>query len=521
MIKLKTTTLDWALAHVKRFGGTDVLPTPFEYDAIEHSWSNIKSYLSNQNLFDWNVRAQRTLLAPKSRYAFRVITQIDPLDFLIFSSLIREIAGDLENSRVPTNRQIVFSYRLAVKPDGQLFDPSIGYDNFIDRTKELLRDKKVTHVAVADIADFYSRIYHHRLEGALANATTKTNHVKAIIRLLSGWNSTETFGIPVGNAPSRALAEALLCDVDDALLSYGINFIRYNDDYRIFTSNYAEAYRYIAFLAEVLYQNHGLTCQPQKTFILTKNEFRARFLATPEEREIDSLSEKFQQLIADLGLSDPYEEIDYDDLDEEQQALVDSLNLVDLFKEEIQKSDVDFGILKFVLRRMGQLGDDSLVGEIFDNLDIIFPTFPDIIQYFRNLRNLSPERYRDIGRQVLDLLNESLVSELNYHRMWALDLFTRSTQWDNEKRFFKMLGEARDVFSKRKLILAMGRSHQRHWFQSQWRNLSNESPWPRRAVLAGASCMNTDARNHWYRAVMPQLDELEKAVVRWAKANPF
>ena len=57
MIKLKTTTLDWALAHVKRFGDTDVLPIPFEYGAIEHSWSEIKSYLSAQNLFDWIVRS--------------------------------------------------------------------------------------------------------------------------------------------------------------------------------------------------------------------------------------------------------------------------------------------------------------------------------------------------------------------------------------------------------------------------------------------------------------------------------
>jgi hypothetical protein len=473
MIKLKATTLDWALAHVKRFGDTDVLPIPFEYNAIEHSWSDIKSYLSKQNLFEWTVRAQRTVLAPKSRYAFRVITQLDPLDFLVFSSLIMEIAKDLENARVPTNRQIVFSYRLKVKQDGQLFDPSIGYDDFIGRSKALLDDEKVTHVAVADIADFYSRIYHHRLEGALANATTKTNHVKAIKHLLSGWNSTETFGIPVGNGPSRALAEVLLSDIDDALLSYDINYIRYNDDYRIFANGHAEAYRYLAFLADALYRNHGLTLQPQKTKVLTKDEFCARFLSTPEDREIDSLREKFHELITELDLSDPYGEIDYDSLDEDQHALIDSLNLIDLFREEIQKSDVDFGIIKFVLRRMGQLGDDSLVSEIFDNLDIIFPNFADIIRYFGNLRNLRPEKYHDIGKRVLDLLKESLVSELDYHRIWALDLFTRSTQWNNEKRFFKMLGEAHDDFSKRKLVLAMGRAHQRHWFQSQWRNLSN------------------------------------------------
>lgn len=521
MLILKPSSLDWALEHVKRFDDTDVLPLPFEYLAVEHVWSEIKSYLVSQDVLNWKVRAHRTLLAPKSRYAFRVVTQLDPLDFLIFASLIREIAKDVEAIRVPVSQKIVFSYRLLPQADGHLFDPTIGYDSFLKRSEELLNDKKITHVALADIADFYPRIYHHRLQNALSNATGYSQHVTAIMRLLSGWNGTETFGIPVGNAPSRVLAEVTIADIDDALLANGVNFIRYNDDYRFFSKNHGEAYRSLAILADVLYRNHGLTLQPQKTHVLSANAFRTRYLSTPEEREIDSLYDKFQQLVRELGLSDPYEEIDYLDLDQEQMELIDSLNLNELFQEEVEKVDIDFGIIKFVLRRMGQLGDDSLVDEIFEKLDTLYPAFSDIIQYFSNLRNLKPKRYHEIGKRVIDLLKESLVSELEYHRIWALDLFTHTTQWDNESRFFKMLGEARDTFSRRKLILAMGRSHQKHWFQSQWRNLTNESPWPRRALLAGASCMAPDARKHWYKSIMTQLDELEKAVVKWATANPF
>lgn len=521
MLKLKPSSFDWVLEHVKRFGDTDVLPLPFEYLAIEHVWPEIKSYLASQDLLNWRVRAHRTLLAPKGRYAFRVVTQLDPLDFLVYAALIREIAKDIESIRVPVSSNVVFSYRLSPSKDGQLFDPTIGYDTFLKRSAEMLDDKKISHVALADIADFYPRIYHHRLENALSNATLRSQHVTAIMKLLSGWNGTETFGIPVGNAPSRVLAEVTISDVDEALLASGINFIRYNDDYRIFTKNHGEAYRALAFLAEVLYRNHGLTLQPQKTHVLSTKEFRTRYLSTPEEREIDSLYDKFQKLIKELGLSDPYEEIDYTDIDQEQQELIDSLNLTELFREELEKPDIDFGIVKFVLRRMGQLGDESLVDEVFGNLDSLYPAFSDIIQYLSKLRNLKTKQYHEIGEHVLNLLEESLVSELEYHRIWALDLFTHTTQWDNENRFFKMLGATRDAFSRRKLMLAMGRAHQRHWFQSQWRNLVNESPWPRRALLAGASCMAPDARKHWYKSVMPQIDELEKAVVKWAKTNPF
>lgn len=67
----------------------------------------------------------------------------------------------------------------------------------------------------------------------------------------------------------------------------------------------------------------------------------------------------------------------------------------------------------------------------------------------------------------------------------------------------------------------MGRAGQRHWFQSHWRNLFDEPDWPRRALLAAGSCLTQDARNHWYRSVEPRLNPLEKAVMRWAKDNPF
>ena len=116
------------------------------------------------------------------------------------------------------SRNVVFSYRLSPEKDGQLFDPLVGYDKFSTRSRELLTDKTFTHVALADIADFYPRIYHHRLHGALSNATPLSQHMVAIMRLLSGWNGTETFGIPVGNAPSRVLAEATIADVDGATL---------------------------------------------------------------------------------------------------------------------------------------------------------------------------------------------------------------------------------------------------------------------------------------------------------------
>lgn len=521
MLYLDSTGLDWALAHTAKHGDTDILPTPFEFQAIQHDWIDIREFLLNQNILEWRVRPHRVLLAPKARYGFRVVTQLDPLDLLVFAALVRDIADDIEAQRAPIQKEIVFSYRVKLQKDGQLFDPDIGFNNFGVRADALLGKKKHSHIALADIADLYPRIYHHRLENALSACTSKANHVRAIMNLLSGWNGTETFGIPVGNQFSRLLAEALLIDVDSALLAGGVTFIRYNDDYRIFASDHAEAYRHLAFLADVLYKNHGLTLQPQKTKVLTRSVFRKRFGTSPEQREFDSMVDKFEQLIEELELSDSYEPIDYDDLNEDQQALIDSLNLQQLFLEEAEADSPDFMLLRFVLRRMAQIGDSSLADSIFDKLDKVYPAFPYIVEYLKSLRDLEEEDYHRIGGKVLDALESSIISELEFHRMWGLDLFSASTQWNHSERFFRMFGSANDEVTRRKLILAMGRAHQRHWFQTQWRNLFNEGPWPKRALIAAASCLPADGRKHWYKSIASRLDPLETAVMKWAKANPF
>jgi hypothetical protein len=95
MLKLRETSLDWALKHALNLGDTDVFPLPFEYQALESDWSETREYLRGIDLLQWEVRPLRTLLAPKGKFGFRIITQVDPLDFLLYAAAIKEIGPDL------------------------------------------------------------------------------------------------------------------------------------------------------------------------------------------------------------------------------------------------------------------------------------------------------------------------------------------------------------------------------------------------------------------------------------------
>lgn len=521
MLKLKPESYRWALRHALHEGDTDVLPRPFEYRALEHDWDAVESFLAKQNVLQWTTRPHRRILSPKARHAFRVITQLDPLDFLVFTALIREVGRDLEASRVPIESDRVFSYRFKPLKTGRMFDRSVGYVAFQNRCRAKLEDDAITHVAVADIADFYPRIYHHRLENALNAATTKTNHVLAIKNLVKSWNTTETFGIPVGGAGARMLAEVTIANIDQLLLALEIDYVRFNDDFRIFVKSERDGYRALVALADALYTMHGLTLQPQKTTILTREEFGTRYQIDPEDRELNSLSEKFEELVRALDLDDPYEEIDYDDLDEDQKELVDSMNLIELFRETIDdEGEPDTALLRFILRRLAQLKDNEVVDEALDNIRRLHHVFPDIVEYVRAL-DLDQREKRRIGGRLLTLMRDTAIGDLPCHQIWGYDLFATDSGWNHADQFMRLLNRAQDDWQKRQLILALGRSGQRPWFQRNWRSLLDWPLWSRRAFLAAASCQPADARRHWYQAHEAHLDPLDKAVVRWAAANPF
>jgi len=522
MLNVRETSLDWALSHIEKYGDTDIFPVPFEFDAIRHDWDSVKDFLKVQDILAWKVRDHRALIAPKGRHGFRVVTQLDPLDSIMFLACIYEIVEELERSRVPLKNEVVFSYRIDTDANGQLFDPDIGYLDFLKKCSSIIEeDSGITFVVTTDISDFYSRIYHHRMVNALRSASTMSNHIFAVMHLLSGWNGTETFGIPIGNAPSRVLAEVTLNDVDQALLANGINFVRFNDDFRIFAKSHSEAYRNLAMLAETLFRNHGLNLQRQKTHILEVKEFKARYLETYFDREIHSLSQNFDKIVAELGLANRYEPIVFEDLTESHQEVVNSWNLQAILENEIVKSEPDEALIRFVIRRLGQLSDKSAVNILFDNLNVVHPSFPKMITYFNDLNNLNEVELRYIGRRLREAFQDSILSELEYHKMWCLELFTRSSNWGQQDEFVRLYATSRDDVSRRQLILAMGRAGQTHWFQSQWRSFLAFPQWSRRALLAAASCMPSDARRHWYKSIRPQLDVVEQAIVKWATQHPF
>ena len=445
---------------------------------------------------------------------------MDPADFLVYTALVYEIGHELEERRITESDNVVHSYRFQAQKNGAMYNHQYGYHSFLQECGDLV-DRDYDWVVLADVADFFPRLYHHRLKNALSVATLKQNHVIAIDRLISGWSESYSYGIPVGPTASRLLAEVALDDVDKSIVSEGATYVRFSDDFRIFCRTKREAYERLSFLANVLFENHGLTLQQHKTRILPVDAFNARHLASEREAEVNSLTRSFEAIVFDLGLEHFSEAITWQSLTEEQKVEVTNLNLAGLLDEQIGQEEIDISLTRFVLKRLAQLSNSEALDGVLGNLDKLYPVFSDVVRYIHSLREMSQQEKAQTGSRLIAALKESVVSHLEFHRMWLLTLFSADPDYNNQEQFVSICSQWPDHITQREAILALGRSRKDTWFRTRKRSVFDFSSWERRALLYGGSCLPSDERKHWYQSLESRLDPVERVTAKWARQNPM
>jgi hypothetical protein len=113
LTSLAPASLEWAIAHLTRYGDTDLFPTPFEFALVRKEWASVQPKLAKIDIGAHQWGAARQIIVQKDEVAFRRTTQLDPLDAILFAAIMREIGKTIEARRAKTTRQVVFSYRFS------------------------------------------------------------------------------------------------------------------------------------------------------------------------------------------------------------------------------------------------------------------------------------------------------------------------------------------------------------------------------------------------------------------------
>ena len=522
-----------AINNIAAYGDTDIFPFSFEQHIFHDKPELIRGVLEDihddiEGHLATNPPENINTLAPVGYTGYRWASQLDPFWNAYYLSLVIDMGPAIEAARIPVSEENVFSYRF-VKPteDGGIFDPDVNWRAYIKKTQEVASQKTdngepvYPYVILCDISDFYSRIYHHRVENALKWLNTKPDTVKRIVSLIRDFSGTVSYGLPVGGPASRLLAELALNNVDKLLRGEDIQFCRFVDDYRIFCSSKEEAYQRLIFLSEKLF-NEGLSLQKNKTRIITAKEFleESKLLL---KMDGDNLSDEEKLLRLSIHF-DPYSDTRVDDYKKlkEQVAQVD---VAGILGRELDKTRIDPAVTKQAISAIRVLEPDTqkdIISSLLqtDNLHTLAPVFPRLMTVLRGLYLELDEETQDLIDKGLSRLikKDSHIIQVDLNLAYALQVLRRRCTQETEILFVQVFKKSTSPLVRREIIIAWSGWQHNHSLSDLKKDFRALSKWERRAFIVGSYNL-ADEGAHWRKHSKKSFDPFELVVRDWFGAR--
>lgn len=485
MTILSDDSLEFARKHITKFYDSDFFPRAFEFDALWHSWDDVKKELSSKNVGKHWVTSPRTLTSMKPKGGFRVVQQLDPLDTLIYTALAYSIAEKVESARVHKELHVACSYRIYLD-EGSLFAEGNGFGEFTAQSEKLANEKKF--VLATDITDFYNQIYLHRLGNAIEFADGSLKSLGDDIEgFLSRLNGKSSQGVPVGPAASIIMAEAVMMDIDEFLINKGVSHTRYVDDFRIFSDSEGQLITVLEDLTLYLYENHRLTLSGDKTKIIETEKYINEILHNHYEMERVDI---FRTLEVLNPYSGEHEEIEIP-VEDEHELASEQIEL--LAEKVLERKVLDLGLSRALIRKAKTYKVLELAETIFENFEFFIPVINDVCLYLNAITDLGfVKRWKD----DLISLSKSSLMERELVRLWF--------EWyiSNHADLLKIIELKQFIFSGPNIVSqsqAAIVSKNLAWVRDKKANLYTVGGWERRAILRSTQILPSDEREHWLK----------------------
>lgn len=516
-----------ALKNIVSHGDTDIFPFPVENhvfrDCPDGSVSVLNKLHNNigEALAGYppsNVGA----LAPVGYTGFRWALQIDPLWNAAYLSWVLAIAEQIENSRIPIEKKVVFSYRYKWdEQSGSCFDRENSWKSFIDRAVE--KASTCNYIATCDISEFYLRINHHRIENAIQRLPDSNHVATHLKKFLSNLSGTYSFGLPIGGPASRLIAELVLNQIDNLLTFRGVDFIRYADDYYLFADTADSAFNHIVTLTRLLIDNQGLQLQKSKTRIMTSAEFLASNPLISDEDEADpsaGLAPARHAIMAMNVHYDPYSPTAAEDY-ELLKAELDRYPIMDLIRSEIKKSGVDIAFSRRLVSLVRYLSGDVLeraVLTIVESHEILYPIYFNVLISTKEVFCALSEKVQDavIGHLRWLIREQSRVMMIDINIQYAIRILAMKKDKDSLMTLVSLYESDRNGAIKRDIILCLGRWREWDWLsdlKTRFRGLTDVEK--RGFIIASFGLGDEGA--HWRNHIKRELSPMEELVKIWSE----
>lgn len=499
---LTIDSLEWAIQFVADHSDGDLFPRVAEIDAILDRKRDFADAIANHPLTEFRPGAHRRFIVPKDDISYRQATQLDPQDSIILSAIMHQFGSGIEARRRPVWQ--VFSYRFGPSAQHGLYNREHSWNGFWTEAAETIPPGG--YALYCDISDFYNQIYHHAVENQLAASGFPNQAVKWIVALLESTTVGVSRGIPIGPHAIHLVAEATLIPIDNSMAASGLQFLRYADDMIIFSRSERGAKNSLGRLAQILDKQQRLTLQRHKTRVLAEKEFKQYCSKMIENRPISDDEDRILQLVDRYSEGDPYQTISYEQIAPEDWSSLSEGVIRSIIEEYIDAPDIDFIRLRWLYRRLAQIGHPGAIEVTLDNVEILTPCFASICAYLASVQSIEASRWREIGGRLLQLLRAEEVRESEYFRLSILSLFSRNADINHFSELAALYSTS-DSFAKREILLAARVNGAADWVREFKEDFDGMERWQKSAFLYCARVFPPDERKYF--------------VSRWHFDRPF
>lgn len=516
---------EMAIDNIAALGDTDIFPLPVENHVLFDMKSDVVALLSSistsldAKLVD-HPPTNHSALAPVGYNGYRWATQVDPIWNAYLLGVVLSLAQEIENRRVPVDEKVVFSYRFAPKGE-HLFDRE-GWSKFQEQSNTLARVSK--YVVSLDIADFYGRIYHHRLDNELKYVDQSGEHASQVMKILGKFSNGASYGLPVGGPAARILSELLLNAIDQILLDQDPEFVftRYADDYRFFVNDLETAHRAIGFMAEKLQRNEGLSLQRNKTRIMTSAEY---LTSTEPQDPRPGSAAKFLNMHLYYDPYSPTAPEDYEHLKES----LEEFDVLGLLRAELSKGRVDQTLTKkliVVLEHMQKSVREQAIRSLLENLETLTPVIPHVMRAIRrNIASLDMTAREAIYAQIRNLIEDGHhLSKVDVNLAYMIRVLAQEETQENARLLTRLFegphghtGAAAPNI-QHDIMLILGKWKRTHWLHDRQPHFGTMHPWTKRSFLIASYALQ-DEGQHWRRAHSKLFSPLDTIVQKWMQSR--
>jgi len=516
-MKLSEESLSWAIDHLNKFGDTDLFPKPLEFDIIGDNKDNVLSKLKDIDLGNYTFGSARRFVVPKDKVSYRIATQLDPIDSIFLTAIIHEYGQKIEDNRIETIENRVFSYRFNPQNDYSLYDPDISWIDFWENCKT--KSEKYKYAIYLDIADFYNQIYHHTIENKLIETGFPNQVTKWLIGLFESVTAKVSRGIPVGSHSTHLIAELVMIEIDNSMILKGFDFCRYVDDIVVFCQTEEEASIIIYKMADLLDKQQRLMLQKQKTKIYSDMEiFNRHCNDMIQDQPINSQEKEILKIIKRKGLGrNPYEHINIQDLDDNDLKHFTTKIIENIFEEYLNGQDSNYTRLRWFLRRLSQVGIATGVDFCIQNMQRMTPALSDVCHYLISSSKNYQSDWKIQGDLVIERLNSDIIKSNEYFQLSLLNLFSKNKDLNHISKLIGMYQNSSPSL-RRKIILTAYTNNSASWIRELKESYETMDIWSKRSFIIAISCLPKDEKKFFLGTVQNN-DILNDILKQWVKST--